>query len=69
MDRESCMDLECQLNDLNIVCPIFKVKGNIWNCSCFGVMRLLQYGMKVVERIIHKIKWKESFILISDESL
>ena len=34
-----------------IVAPIFKGKGDIWNCSCHGAERLLEHGMKVVERV------------------
>ena len=33
---------------------IFKWKGEIWNCSCYRAMKLLEYGMKVVERVLEK---------------
>ena len=47
------MDLECQLNfSLNMVVPIFKWKGDISNCSCYGVVKLLVHGMKVVESVL-----------------
>ena len=39
---------------LSIVVPIFKGKGDIWNCSCYEVVRFLQHGMKVVERVLEK---------------
>ena len=34
---------------LGIVVPIFKGKGDIRNCSCYGDMKLLERVMKVVE--------------------
>ena len=45
------MDLECQLN---VVVPVFKRKGDIRNCSCSGAVKLLEHGMKVVERVLEK---------------
>ena len=36
---------------LSIVVPIFKGKRDIRNCSCYGVVKLLEHGMKVVEKI------------------
>ena len=27
---------------------------DIWNCSCYGGVLLLQHGMKVVERLLYK---------------
>ena len=39
---------------LSIVVPIFKGKGDIINCSCYGAVRLLEHGMEVVERVIEK---------------
>ena len=35
---------------LSIVVPIFKGKGDIRNCSCYRAVKLLEYGVKVVER-------------------
>ena len=35
--------------DLSIVVPIFKGKGDIRNCSCYGVVKLLEHGVKVVK--------------------
>ena len=29
--------------------PIFNGKGDIWHCSCYGGMKLLEHEMKVVE--------------------
>ena len=31
---------------ISIVVPIFKGKGNIWNCSCNRAVKLLEHGMK-----------------------
>ena len=39
---------------LSIVVPIFKGKGDIRNCSCYGVVKLLEHGVKVVERVFKK---------------
>ena len=33
---------------------IFKGKGDIRNCSCNRAMKLLEHGMKVVERVLEK---------------
>ena len=37
---------------LSIMVPIFK--GDIRNCSCYGAVKLLEHGMKVVERVLEK---------------
>ena len=29
-------------------------KGNIRNCCCYGAVKLLEHGMKVVERLLEK---------------
>ena len=39
---------------LSIVVPIFKGKGDIMNCSCYGAVMLLEHGMKVVERVLEE---------------
>ena len=39
---------------LSIVVPIFKWKGDIWNCSCYRAVKLLEHGIKVVERVLEK---------------
>ena len=39
---------------LNIVVPIFNGKGDIRNCSCYRAVKLLEHGMKVVERVFKK---------------
>ena len=39
---------------LSIVVPIFKRTGDIRNCSCYRAVKLLEYGMKVVERMLEK---------------
>ena len=33
---------------------IFKGKGDIWNCSCYRSVKLLENGMKVVDRVLEK---------------
>ena len=39
---------------LSTVGPIFKGKGDIRNCCCYGAVRLLEHGMKVVDRVLEK---------------
>ena len=39
---------------LTIAVPIFKGKGDIRNCSCHRAVKLLEHGMKVVERVLLK---------------
>ena len=39
---------------LSIVVPIFMGKDNIRNSSCYRTVRLLEHGMKVVERVLKK---------------
>ena len=39
---------------LCILVPIFKGKGDVRNSSCYGVVRLLGCGMKVVEWVLEK---------------
>ena len=39
---------------LRIVVPIFNGKGDIRNCSCYRTAKLLEHGMKVVERVLEK---------------
>ena len=39
---------------LSIMVAIFKGKGDIRNCSCYGNVKLLGCGMKVVERLLEK---------------
>ena len=38
---------------LSIVVPIFNEK-DIRNCSCYRGVKLLEHGMKVVERVLEK---------------
>ena len=40
---------------LSIVFPIFKGKGDIRNSSCYGAVKLLEHGMKVVEMVLEKM--------------
>ena len=37
---------------LNIVVPIFKVKGDIRNCNCHIPIKLLHHGIKMVEMVL-----------------
>ena len=39
---------------LSIVVPIFNGKGDIRNCCCYRAVKLLEHGMKVVERVLEK---------------
>ena len=39
---------------LSIVVPILKRKSDIRNCSCYRAVKLLEHGMKVVERVLEK---------------
>ena len=39
---------------LCVVILIFKRKGDIRNYSCYGAVKLLEHGMKVVERVLVK---------------
>ena len=39
---------------LSKVVSIFKGKGDIRNCSCYGAVKILENGMKVVERVLEK---------------
>ena len=39
---------------LSMVVPIFKGKGDIRNCSCYRTVKLLEHGMKMVERVFKK---------------
>ena len=37
---------------ISIVVQIFKGKGDIRNCSCYGALKFHEDGMKVVERVL-----------------
>ena len=39
---------------VSIVVPIFKGKGDIRKCRCYGDVQLHEHGMKVVERVLEK---------------
>ena len=39
---------------LSIVVPILKGKGDIRNCRCNRAVKLIEHGMKVVERVLEK---------------
>ena len=36
---------------LSIVVPILKGKGDITKCTCYRAVKLLEHGIKVVERV------------------
>ena len=40
---------------LSIVVQIFKGKGDIRNCSCYGAVKLVEHGMKVVDKRLFRI--------------
>ena len=40
-----------------IVIHIFKGNGDIGNCCCFGAVKLLEHGMKVVDMVLKKALW------------
>ena len=48
----------------SIVVQIFKGKNDIRNCSCYRAVKLLEHGMKVVERVMEK---RQSRIVSVDE--
>ena len=37
---------------ISVVVPMFKEKGDIQNCSCYRAAKLLEHGMKVVEKLL-----------------
>ena len=39
---------------LRIMASIFKRKGEFRNCCCYGAVKLLEHGMKVVEMVLEK---------------
>ena len=39
---------------LSIVVSILKGKSDIRNCICYRTVKLLEHGMKVVERVLEK---------------
>ena len=47
----SGMPVECAMS---VVVPIFKGKGDIRNCCCYGAVKLLEHRMIVVERVLEK---------------
>ena len=58
------MDFEFQLNVLKVV-PISKGKGDIRNCSCYGAVKLIEHGIKVVQRVLEKRLCR----IVSDEEM
>ena len=38
----------------NTVVPLYKCKGNVLQCSNYHTIKLLEHGMKVVERVFEK---------------
>ena len=39
---------------LSVVVPIFKGKGDVMNCGSYRGVKLLEHGMKVVERVLEE---------------
>ena len=39
---------------ISIVVSFVKGKGDIRNCSCYRAVKLLEHGMKLVERMLEK---------------
>ena len=37
-----------------MVIPIFKGKGDVMNCGAYRGVKLLEHGMKIVERVLKK---------------
>ena len=37
-----------------MVVPIFNWMGDIRNCSCYGAVKLLEHGLKLVERVLER---------------
>ena len=48
---------------LSIVVPLFKGMGGIRYCSCYRAVKLLGHGMKVVERVLEKILFRNTLWL------
>ena len=38
----------------SIVVPIFMRMGDIWNCGCYGAVKLLENGMRVVDKVLER---------------
>ena len=49
---------------LSIVAAIFKGKGDIRNCNCYGDMMLIEHGMNVVERVLEK--WLHGILSVDE---
>ena len=39
---------------LSLVVPIFNGKADIMNCCCYRARKLLEHGMKEIERMLEK---------------
>ena len=55
------MDYEC--HGLLVVL-LFKAKGDIMNCSCYGAVKFLEHGMKVVEWVFEK--WLHRIVSVDE---
>ena len=38
----------------SVVVPIYKGKGDVMNCGAYRGVKLLEHGMKIVERVLEK---------------
>ena len=48
---------------LSIMLSIFKMKGDIWNYGCYRAVKLLEHGMKLVERVFEKCLCKIMYVV------
>ena len=39
----------------SVVMPIFKGKGDVMNCGLYRGVKLLEHGMKIIERVLERI--------------
>jgi len=40
----------------SVVVPIFQGKGDVINCGSYRGVKLLEHGMKIVERVLERIR-------------
>ena len=38
----------------NVVVPIFKVEEDVMNCGSYRRVKLLEHGMKIIERVLER---------------
>ena len=42
---------------LSVMVPIFKGKGDAMNCMAYRGVKLLEHGMKIVEKVLERRLW------------